>query len=86
MPPRCDAIPSLDSKSCPLYRTLYLITPHIPANLCLKGEGAANLVGSLVELLGIERCSNAESDTWAEEDVVCNSGNTTVVELGLNRS
>lgn len=42
-----------------------------------------NLVGSLVNLLGIERGANADGDTGAEEDVVGNGSNTTVVDFGL---
>lgn len=41
-------------------------------------------MGSLVEVLGIERGTEAKGDTGAEEDVVSESGNTTVVDLGLN--
>lgn len=36
------------------------------STLCLEGEGAANLVGGLVKLLGIEGCTNAKSDARAE--------------------
>ena len=41
------------------------------------------LVSRLVKLLGIEGSTKAEGDTWAEEDVVGNSSDTTVVDLGL---
>lgn len=51
--------------------------------LSLEGEAGANLVGGLVQVLGIERSTQAEGDTRAEEDVVSQSGNTTVVDLGL---
>jgi hypothetical protein len=40
-------------------------------------------VGGLVQVLGIERGTQAESDTGAEENVVSQSGDTTVVDLGL---
>ena len=40
-------------------------------------------MSGLVELLGIEGSTKAKGDTWAEEDVVGNSSNTTVVDLGL---
>lgn len=43
-------------------------------------------MGGLVELLGIERGSNTEGDTRAEEDVVCDGGNTAVVDLGLKNA
>ncbi len=47
-------------------------------------DGArTNLVGSLINLLGVERGTNTASDTGAEEDVVGDGGNTTVVDLGL---
>ena len=52
--------------------------------LSLEGEAGADLVGSLVKVLGIEGSTEAESDTRAEEDVVGQSGDTTVVDLGLN--
>lgn len=42
-----------------------------------------HLVGGLVKLLGIERGTDAESDTRAEEDVVGDGGDTTVVDLAL---
>lgn len=40
-------------------------------------------MGGLVKLLGIERGTNAESDTGAEQDVVGDSGDTAVVDLAL---
>lgn len=40
-------------------------------------------MGGLVQVLGIERGTQAESDTGAEENVVSQSGDTTVVDLGL---
>lgn len=64
--------------------SLYLTNPpQSRSALCVEGEGSTNLVVGLVELLGIEGSSNAEVDTRAEENVVGNSGNTTVVDLGL---
>jgi hypothetical protein len=52
-------------------------------SLTLEGEAGAELVGSLVELLGIERATKTQGDALAEEDVVGKSGNTTVVDLDL---
>lgn len=52
-------------------------------SLGLEGEAGANLVGSLVQVLGIKGSTEAKSDTRAEEDVVGQSGNTAVVDLGL---
>jgi hypothetical protein len=40
-------------------------------------------VGGLVELLGIERSTNAEGNPLTEEDVVGNGSDTAVVDLGL---
>lgn len=40
-------------------------------------------MGSLVKLLGIERTTETQGDTLAEEDVVGNGSDTTVVDLGL---
>ena len=42
-------------------------------------------MGGLVKLLGIERGTNAEGHTGAEQDVVGDSGDTTVVDLDLFR-
>lgn len=52
-------------------------------NLCVEDEGGTDLVGSLVELLGIKGGSEAKGDTRAEENVVGDSGDTTVVDLDL---
>ena len=52
-------------------------------HLSLEGEAGANLVGGLVQVLGIERGTQAEGDTRAKENVVGQSGDTTVVDLGL---
>lgn len=52
-------------------------------HLTLEGEASTDLVGSLVEVLGVEGSAQAEGDTRAEEDVVSESGNTAVVDLGL---
>lgn len=41
------------------------------------------LVGGLVQLLGIERGTNAEGDTGAEKDIVGDGSDTTVVDLAL---
>lgn len=46
-------------------------------------ERNTHLVGGLVKLLGIERGTNAESNTRAEEDVVGDGGDTAVVDLAL---
>lgn len=51
--------------------------------LTLEGEAGTELVGSLVELLGIERATETQGDALAEEDVVGKGGNTTVVDLDL---
>ena len=48
-----------------------------------QGSKTTNLVGGLVELLGVERSANAESDALTEENVVGKGSNTTVVDLGL---
>ena len=52
-------------------------------NLCVEDEGGTDLVGSLVELLGIKGGSETKGDTRAEEDIVGDGGNTTVVDLDL---
>lgn len=53
-------------------------------NLCVKNEGSTDLVGGLVELLGIKGGSKTEGDTRAEENVVSDGGDTTVIDLSLN--
>lgn len=40
-------------------------------------------MGGLVQVLGIKGSTKAEGDTRAEENVVSQGGNTTVVDLGL---
>ena len=40
-------------------------------------------MGGLVELLGVEGGTNAKGGTRAEEDVVGDGSNTTVVDLAL---
>lgn len=40
-------------------------------------------MGGLVKLLGIKGRANAELDALAEENVVSDGSNTTVVDLGL---
>lgn len=40
-------------------------------------------MGGLIELLGVERRAETEGDTGAEEDVVSDGSNTTVVDLDL---
>jgi len=40
-------------------------------------------VGGLVELLGIERSTNSESNSLTEENVVGNGSDTTVIDLAL---
>ena len=52
--------------------------------LALKGEGSANLVSGLVEVLGIQRGTKTESDASSELDIVGESSNTSVVDLGLS--
>ena len=51
--------------------------------LSLEGEAGTDLVGSLVQVLGIKRSTQAEGDAGAEQDVVSQGSNTTVVDLGL---
>lgn len=51
--------------------------------LSLEGKAGADLVGGLVQVLGIKGGTQAEGDAGAQEDVVGQSGDTTVVDLGL---
>ena len=43
-------------------------------------------MGSLVQVLGIERGAETKGDTGAEQNIVGKSSNTTVVDLDLYRS
>jgi hypothetical protein len=64
------------------YRTIYLV--GCPTCLLrVEGEGCADLVGGLVELLGIKGGTETEGNTGAEEDVVCESSDTTIINLDL---
>jgi hypothetical protein len=68
---------------------IYLIShPHhiTTQNLSFEGEGSADLVASLVELLGIEGSANAEGETLVDLGVVCEGEDTAVVDLGLFNS
>ena len=58
---------------------------HGIARLTLKGEAGAELVAGLVELLGIERATNAEGQTGVDLGVVGEGRNAEVVDLGLGR-
>jgi hypothetical protein len=51
--------------------------------LALKGEAGAELVAGLVQLLGIERATNTESQTGVDLGVVGEGRNAEVVDLGL---
>lgn len=51
--------------------------------LTLEGEGDTDLVGSLVEFLGVEGSTETKSDTSAELDVVGKGSKTLIVDLGL---
>jgi hypothetical protein len=51
----------------------------------LEGEAGADLVCSLAEALGIERCAEAERDARTEFDVVGERCDAAFVDLGLNR-
>ena len=51
--------------------------------LTLEDEAGADLVASLVELVGVERETNTEGGASVELGVVGEGSNTTVVDLGL---
>jgi hypothetical protein len=52
-------------------------------HLSLEGEAGTDLVGGLVQVLGVEGSTETEGDARAEQDVVGQGGNTTVVDLSL---
>lgn len=60
-----------------------MLLAYISYGVSFEASIMTNLVGSLVDLLGIERGANADGDARAEENVVGDGGNTTVVDLGL---
>ncbi len=60
----------------------HILTPT--DHLCIENEGGTDLVGGLVELLGIKGSSETEGNTGAKENVVGDGGDTTVIDLGLN--
>lgn len=51
--------------------------------LSLERERRTDLVCRLVEVLGVQRGAEAQGDAGAELDVVSKSGDTAVVDLGL---
>jgi hypothetical protein len=57
--------------------------PSICSSLTLEGEAGAELVTGLVELLGIERATNAKGQTRVDLGVVGEGRNAEVVDLGL---
>lgn len=52
-------------------------------HLRLEGEAGADLVGGLVQLLGVEGGADAEGDALVDLGVVGDGGDTAVVDLGL---
>lgn len=71
------AIQPMESKN-ELFRSVYLFE-----RLTLEGEAGAELVAGLVELLGIERATNAEGQTRVDLGVVGEGRDAEVVDLGL---
>lgn len=58
-------------------------TPRKKVPLPFKSEAGTNLVGGLVEVLGVEGSAEAKGDASAELDVVGQGGDAAVVDLGL---
>jgi len=85
----CKAKKSSRNQSQSFLSSLPIVLSAMPwgyaasCTLCFEGEGGADLVGSLVELLGIKGGAEAEGDAGAEEDVVGDGCDTTVVDLEL---
>lgn len=52
-------------------------------HLSFEGEAGTDLVGGLVQVLSVEGSTKTQSDARAEQDVVGQGGNTTVVDLSL---
>jgi hypothetical protein len=53
------------------------------SNLSLESERSTDLVASLIELLGVQRSSNAEGEALVDLGVVCKGKDAAVVDLGL---
>jgi len=69
-----------------LYRTICQSCPEAMSascTLCFESEGGADLVGSLVELLGIKGGTEAEGHAGAEKNIVGDGCDTAVVDLDL---
>jgi hypothetical protein len=69
-----------------VYRTICHSLPKamlLLVILCVESEGGADLVGGLVELLGIKGGSETEGDAGAEENVVRDGCDTAVIDLDL---
>ena len=64
------------------FSSKYMIHIYMDS-LTLEGEAGADLVGGLVELVGVERKTNAEGGAGVELGVVGKGSNTAVVDLGL---
>ena len=52
-------------------------------HLSLEGEGRANLVSSLIQVLSVKRRTEAQGRASAKFDIVCKCSDTTVIDLGL---
>lgn len=52
-------------------------------HLSFEGEAGTDLVGGLVQVLSVEGSTKTQGDARAEQDVVGQGGNTTVVDLSL---
>ena len=75
----------LPPSPCPVYRISVhrIVLLHRGSCSTLEGERGTNLVFWLLEVLGIERGTETEGNTSAELDVVSESGDSLIVDLGL---
>lgn len=74
----------LDARSLSfLLAKKYMTHLYMTDILTLEDEAGADLVASLVELVGVERETNTEGGASVELGVVGKGSNTAVVDLGL---
>ena len=66
-----------------LIQTPHFSRPLRESRLTLEGEAGAKLVAGLVQLLGIERATDAKGQAAVHLCVVGEGGNAEVVDLGL---
>lgn len=78
--------PSIYSLIITFFFNFLLLHLFSPTLLSLESEASSNLMGSLVQVLRVKRCTKTQGNSRTKEDIVSQSGNATVVDLGLQTS